>query len=272
MIELIDTHCHLNMLVQEQENTPITLEQIKLAQVYLHNAHTSNVNTVINIGTTVVESENSVKLAQHYDNVFATVGIYPTELGKDWRADFEKIKVLAQEKEKNKIVGIGEVGIDMYRPGYNFERQRDGFRAQIEMALAHDLALVVHSRAAEQETLAVIDEFKNDLKRVVMHCFSYGIDIAQELASRGFYLGIGGVLTYKNGKLLRDVVATTPLEYLVLETDAPYLSPEPKRGTRNEPAHIAIIAQYLAQLKNVSLENVAQITTQNAQTLFKLPK
>jgi TatD DNase family protein len=169
-----------------------------------------------------------------------------------------------------KIVGIGECGLDYHYEGYNKERQFDAFKAQIELALEHDLGLVVHNRDAGDDTLRVLEEYEHNNLRATIHCFSEDLAFARQAIEWGYYLGIGGTVTYPKNNVLREVVTTVGLDHIVLETDAPFLPPQPYRGKQNQPAYIAYIANYIANLLNVSSLEVAEKTTKNARDLFKL--
>lgn len=265
---LVDTHCHINMMVKKKFDTPITNSELKLAQQIMNDAAAHNVARIINVGTSLVESENCVLLAQHYAPLFATVGIHPNDCTENWQTDFKKIESLVNNKERNKIVGIGECGIDRHYPDYNMPRQRDAFKAHIELALEHDLALVVHSRDAYDETLRALDEFSGDLKRATMHCFSYDQAFADHVLKMGFVLGFGGTLTYPKNNELRAIATNVPLGSIVLETDAPFLPIQSMRGKQNNPQYIHAIAQYIAELRNESYETIAEQTTANALKLF----
>jgi TatD DNase family protein len=158
----------------------------------------------------------------------------------------------------------------MHYPDYDLNRQRDAFKAQIELALQHKLALVVHSRDAYDETLRILEEYKNEITRATMHCFSYDKDFARTVTEWGFVLGIGGTITYPKNEELRTVVKNTELKNIVLETDAPFLPPQAIRGKQNHPKEIATIAQYIAQLRGETVETIATETTKNALHLFGL--
>jgi len=268
----IDTHCHINLLVKKEFDVSLTDQQIKNAKLIIDNADNAKVKQIVNVGTNVIESINCIGLAQAYSNLFTVVGIHPTDLDDKWKDDLKKIEKFIKKKEKNKIVGIGEIGIDKYRPGYNLQRQIDGLRVQITLALKYDLSIVIHTRAAPEETLTVLQEFKNDIKRGIIHCFPYDLTWAQDAIDLNFHLGVGGTITYPNNKTLPPIIKELSLSHIVLETDAPYLPPQPIRGQRNSPSQIPIIAQFIADLKNVSLSKVANTTTTNAQQIFMLPK
>lgn len=268
---LIDTHCHLNMMVKSEFDITLTEQQLSLAQSIIDEAKNYGVTTIINVGTSVIESENCVLLSSKYDSVYATVGIHPTDCTPEWKTDFKRIKELVTRKEEYKIVGIGECGFDKFHAGYDLNRQRDVFKAQIELALEHNLALVIHSRDAADETLTVLDEYRGQITRATMHCFSYDLSIAQDAINLGCVLGIGGTLTYPKNEELRTIVRNVPLSNIVLETDAPYLPPQIIRGKQNRPLQIRTIADYIAQLLDKPLVMIASDTTQAAYQLFNLP-
>ncbi len=267
---LVDTHCHMNMMVKEAFDRPLTNEEVAKASSIIHQATLQEVTTIINIGTSLVESLNCIALAQKYDNVYATIAIHPNDLTADWKKDFKELERLVQNKEQNKIVGIGECGLDYHYPDYDKQRQYDAFKAQIELALEYNLALVVHTRDAHDETLKSLEEFKGQISRGIIHCFSEGQTFADYATSWGFALGIGGTLTYPKNNALREVFKNVSLEQIVLETDAPFLPPQSMRGKQNSPANIKMIAQYLADLRNESFETVAQKTTNNAYKIFNI--
>ncbi|HLJ31148.1 MAG TPA: TatD family hydrolase [Candidatus Babeliales bacterium] len=266
---LIDTHCHINMMVKNSFDTPLQPEDLPKAQTIVEQAHERQVSLIINVGTRKIENQNCILLAQTFPSVFATVGIHPND-SDTWQEDFTLLKSWVQQKEQNKIVGIGECGIDMHYPDYDLQRQRDAFRAQIELALEHNLALVIHSRDAYDETLYMLEEYKKQLSRATMHCFSYDQAFARTVTEWGFMLGIGGTITYPKNNELRAVVANANLENIVLETDAPFLPPQAIRGKQNHPREILTIAQFVAELRKDTFENIAQQTTRNALQLFNL--
>ena len=265
---LIDTHCHLNMMVKTEFDTPLTAQELALAGRLIDEAAAQDVNIIINVGTSLIESKNCVQLARHYTKVFATVGLHPNDCTPEWQKDFKEIKCLVQNKEANKIVGIGECGLDRHYKEYDINRQTDAFKAQIELALEHNLALVIHSRDAADETLTVLDEYRGQLTKATMHCFSYDEAIAQDAIGLGCVLGIGGTITYPKNETLRTVVRSVALKDIVLETDAPFLPPQIISGKQNHPLYIRTIAEYIAKLRDETFEQVALQTTTNAQQLF----
>lgn len=266
----IDTHCHINMMIKKNFDQPINTHELESAQLYIEQAHKAGVSFIINVGTSVIESQNCISLAKHYKNLFATVGIHPNDCTQEWKKDFNTIKEMVKDKEINKIVGIGECGIDLHYPNSDFKRQKDAFKAHIELALENNLALVIHSRDAYDETLSILGEFHADIKRATIHCFSYDLPFAQKVISWGFYIGIDAPITYPKNETLRSVVSSVGLDHSVLETDAPFLPPQHLRGKQNHPYHIKTIADYIANLLNVSFEQVASKTTNNALALFDI--
>lgn len=267
---LIDTHCHMNIMLKKNFEQRLTQAEINAAHEIIIDAQAHDVTTIVNVGTSLIESENCVMLARHYASLFATVGIHPNDCTQTWRDDFKKIEALTKNKEINKIVGIGECGIDLHYPDSNLSRQYDAFKAHIELALEHDLALVIHSRDAYDETLRALEEFKKDIKRATVHCFSYDQTFADYAVENNFVIGIDGPITYPKNDTLRNVVKETRLENIILETDAPFLPPQSIRGKQNHPLHIKTIAQAVADVKGISYEEVARQTTANAKGLFKL--
>ncbi|HSC25031.1 MAG TPA: TatD family hydrolase [Candidatus Babeliales bacterium] len=266
---LIDTHCHINMMIKKTFDTPLEKSDLPNAQTILEQAQKENVSIIINVGTRSIENSNCILLAQTFNAIFATVGIHPND-SDTWQEDFILLKKWLLKKTENKIVGIGECGIDFHYPDYNFNRQRDAFKAQIELALEHDLALIIHSRDAYDETLRIVEEYKNNLTRTVMHCFSYDQSFAATVTDWRFMLGIGGTITYPKNNILRDIVQSIDIKNIVLETDAPFLPPQSIRGKQNHPKEIATIAHFIAELRGESFENIAKQTTKNALTLFNL--
>lgn len=272
---MVDTHCHLNILLRNFSQTlPISAFSTKeLAEGHkiLNEAKQNDVNTIINVGTNYIESLLCIQLAQDFSNCFATVGIHPNDTDESWQEALAAFDLLLATKKTNKIVGIGECGIDKHYPNFDLKLQYDVFHAQIQLALKHKIALSIHSRDADQETYEILAEYRGQKNfKGVIHCFSSDEIYAQKYIDLGFVLGFGGTVTYPKNETLRNVARMIPLEKIVLETDAPFLPPQDLRGKKNVPANIAIIAQYLAELKNTDLQTVATVTTQNCKKLFEI--
>jgi TatD DNase family protein len=258
------------MMVKKTFDTPLQPHEIAAAEPIINHTVAHGVTTIINVGTSLVESRNCVELAHNYEHCYAVVGIHPNDCTDSWQNDLKEIAQLLRAKEANKIVGIGECGLDFHYPDYNLQRQKDAFRAQIELALQHDLALVVHTRDARDETLKILQEYASDVKRGIIHCFSEDLAFAKQVIAWGYALGIGGAISYPKNDQLRNVVKTVALSDLVLETDAPFLPPQPMRGKQNNPASTAFVADFIATLRMCPLTDVADTTTARARAIFNL--
>ncbi len=251
---LIDTHCHLDSSDFNDDR-----------QEAARRAIDSGVEYIINVGASVKGSKDSVNLALEYPFFYAAVGIHPHEadtVDKDSIGEIEKLA------KNNKVVAIGETGLDYYRNYSEANNQKDLFIALIKLSKNSGLPLVIHSRHAQEDTLKIMREFM-PLKAVV-HCFSGNNDFLRECVDMGFFVSFTCNITYKKAEDLRQVVKVAPLERIMLETDAPYLSPEGSRGKRNEPCNVKRVALDIAKIKGVTFEDVARCTTDNAKNFFGL--
>jgi TatD DNase family protein len=259
------------MLIDENTDRLLTSKDHVKAEQIINQAIASNVKKFITIGSTSYsDSVNCSFLTQQFDCVFAAIGLFPHDCSSCWNNDLHKLVPLIKSNEK--IVAIGECGLDFHYPNFNATRQKDAFRAQIELALEFDKTLVIHTRQAADETLTIIDEFKKHLPRGVFHCFSEDLDFAQYVINLGFYLGIPATITYPKNDRLRTIVKTIGLDHIVLETDSPYLPPQHMRGKKNDPSQVSAIAAFVAQLLEVDFAFVEQKTSENAERLFLLPQ
>lgn len=220
---------------------------------------------IVNIGASIETTKSTVELAHRYDHVYAAIGVHPSDCGDLTEKDIEWLKDLGSDE---KVVAIGEIGLDYHYDEPDREIQKKWFIRQLELAGDTSLPIVVHSRDAAQDTFEIIKDFRG--LRGVIHCFSYSAELAREYVKMGYYIGVGGVVTFKNGRKLHEVVKEIPLESIVVETDAPYLSPEPYRGRRNSSAFIPYIIERIADLKNVSYETVERVVYENAVDLYKV--
>lgn len=267
---LTDTHCHLNIITKEKFDVALNENNFSYMPAIIKRAQEKNVTKIINVATSFVESLNSIEIAKKFEYIWATVGIHPNDLTQDWQTELKKLKKYLDHKDTNKIIAIGECGMDFYYEGYNLQRQKDGFRAQIELALEYNLPICVHTRVAPQETLRILDEYiKNDLRGVI-HCFSEDLSFAKQVIEWGFVLGIGGIITYPKNAYLRDIIAQISLNDFVLETDSPFLPIQTMRGKTNYPEYIHDIASYIADLRNCSLDQLAQATDANVKKIFQI--
>lgn len=251
---IIDTHCHYNDNAYREDRDALLLENASYG-----------VKRMVNIGIDVDTSKASIDLANRYESVYATIGLHPSESEHKSFSDLDMYRDLA---EHEKVVAIGEIGLD-YHWGADYKRtQMEWFRAQLDLARRLHLPVVIHSRDAAKDTLDILKEEKAGEIGGVMHCYSYGKEHALEYVKMGMYLGIGGVLTFKNAKKLKEVVEAVPLSHMVLETDAPYLTPEPFRGKRNASKYLPYVVEAIANIKQVSIEEVVETTYENACKLY----
>ena len=249
---LVDTHCHLSLT---DDIDTIIME-----------AKDNNVNKLIISGCDKKSIRDGLEIIYRYPEIYMTVGFHPDEVDDLTDKDISDLDTLI--KTNKKIVGIGEIGLDYYHNDMNKEKQKEYFIKQLELAEKHDLPVVIHSRESIQDIYDILKEHK---VRGVIHCFSGSLEMAKLFIDLGFYLGIGGVLTFKNSKL-KEVVSEIGLDHIVLETDSPYLAPEPHRGHTNYPKNIKIVAQALRKIKEVSLEEVTSKTTDNVNKIYNLYK
>ena len=245
----IDTHCHLSM--EDYLDIDKVIEENKDALV----------EKIVVSGCSRESIEEVMDLKDKYDMVYVTIGYHPEYADTVTESDLDYLKSLLGEK---KVVGIGEIGLDYHYTKENKDKQIWLFEEQLKIADAFNLPVVIHSRDATMDTINTLKKYK---VKGIIHCFSGSLETANIYISMGFLLGIGGVVTFKNSKL-KDVVKEVPLESIVLETDSPYLAPVPFRGKINSSKYLEFIANFIADIKNISLEELAEITSKNASSLF----
>lgn len=252
-----DTHVHLNS------------EQYSNIEEIINNALNNNVNKMIVVGYDLESSIKAVKIANEYDFVYAAVGIHPSEIKKMKENALKEIENLLINK---KVVAIGEIGLDYYWDKDNKEEQKKMFVKQINLANKYNLPIIIHSREAAQDTYDILKENKIYYEKGIMHCYSYSLDLAKKFIKLNLFLAFGGALTFLNAKQNKEVVKEIDMQHLLIETDAPYLTPHPFRGKQNEPKYINLVVKEMANLKNISEEKVASITYNNACSLFGIEK
>lgn len=235
----------------------------------------TDISFITNIGADLETSRNSVRLAGEFDRVLAAVGVHPDEIScLDTLPEGESIKILKKLATDEKVVAIGEIGLDYYErePGTKNktvrERQKYWFLEQLKLAKELDKPYVIHSREAAEDTYNILKDF--GYNKGVIHCYSYSPEMAERFVKLGFYIGIGGVVTFKNAKKTKDTVKKIGLKHIVLETDSPYLAPVPFRGNRNDSGNIKYIVEQIAELLGVSTEEVVELTFKNAVKLYEL--
>jgi len=251
---LIDTHAHLDFSDFDQD-----IEQV------INKAKENDVKYIINIGTDFSSSRKSLELTQNYENIFTTTGVHPHQAKI---VDDQGLEILKDLSKADKVVGVGETGLDFHYDHSPRDKQIEVFQQLINLAKNINLPLIIHSREAEDETLDILKA--NSVNQGVFHCFTGDLKLANKILDLGLYISLGGILTFKNVKTLQKAVKEIPLEKVLIETDSPYLTPEPHRGHRNQPTYVKYVAQKIADIKSVPFKKVAEITTSNALELFNI--
>ena len=248
---IIDTHCHLD--IKDYDNLEEVIKNMEG-------------NYMIASGYNLESNKHVIELVNKYDNIFGTIGLHPSDVTEDYESD---LLFIESNINNPKIVGVGEIGLDYYWEKDNKELQKKVFIKQIELARKYNKTIVIHSREAILDTYNILDEYLGNNK-AVLHCYSSNIEMAKRFKKFNIKFGIGGVLTFKNSSKLKEVVKELDLSDLLLETDSPYLTPEPYRGKKNEPSYTKYVAEAIAKIKEVEYEEVLEITTQNAISQFDL--
>ncbi len=229
--------------------------------------HESGVHPIINVGASIHSTQTTLELAKHYPFIYAAVGVHPSDVADLNEDTFAWLK---EQTTYAKTVAVGEIGLDYYwdKEADVQEKQRYWFGRQLQLAREADLPVIIHSRDAAADTLQVMRDNHAESIPGVIHCYSYSPELAQEFVRMGYYIGVGGVVTFKNAKKLVETVQTLPMERILLETDSPYMAPEPHRGTRNDSRNIPYVIAKLAELKGITPQAVERITEENAYRLF----
>lgn len=253
---IFDTHAHYDDERFDEDRDAL-----------LRSMKDAGIGNIVNIGANMASSKRSLDLAAEYDFMYAAVGVHPSDCAE---LDDEKIEQLKAMSSFPKCVAIGEIGLDYYWPEPEHELQKKWFKRQIALAREVELPIIVHSRDAAADTVDILKSENAGELGGVVHCFSYSKEIAEECVRMGFYIGIGGVLTFKNGRKMKEVAEVIPIEKIILETDCPYLAPEPFRGKRNSSLYLPYVVSAMAQIKGISEEEVISITEANAREMYRL--
>ncbi len=236
----------------------------------------NGIGRVVNIGADIDSTRRSIALAKQYDFIYAAAGVHPSDVDCLDERSFQWLTWAVEEsvEEKEKIVAVGEIGLDYYweKDQERRNRQKYWFERQMELARSTGLPVVIHSREAAKDTWDMMHALKCEDIGGVVHCYSYSVEMARNYLNKGFYLGIGGVVTYKNARSLKEVVEYAPMDRIVLETDCPYLTPEPNRGKRNSSLYLPHVVETIAQLKGISKEEVEAITWDNGVKMYRMDK
>lgn len=233
----------------------------------LQNMQNNGIGYVLNIGASIASTKATVALTKRYPFVYGAVGVHPSEVAN---LDEESFQWLKAQCGEDKIVAVGEIGLDYYWPEPAHDLQKQWFERQLELAGEEKLPVVIHSRDAAKDTLDILKAWSNKGQGGVIHCYSYSKEIAREYLNMDYYFGIGGVITFANAKKLREAVTYIPVEKLLLETDSPYLAPVPCRGKRNSSLNLPAIAAAIADIKGMACDELIAVTTENAKRLFAI--
>ncbi len=255
-MSIFDTHAHYgdDRFEEDRESLLLSMKE-------------HGIGNIVEVGAGIQSTKDAIELSEKYDFIYAAVGIHPEEAGDIDESHMQWIKELAA---KEKVVAIGEIGLDYHYDEPERDIQKKWFQRQLEISKEVDLPIIIHSRDAAKDTLDLIKEYNPCETGGVIHCFSYGIDMAKIYLNMGFYLGIGGVVTFKNSKKLKEVVEYMPLDRIVLETDCPYLTPEPNRGKRNSSIYLPYVVKSIAEIKNISEDEIIRVTEDNARKLYRI--
>ena len=252
---IFDTHAHYDDKQFDHDREEI-LGQMEAA----------GVGCIVNASATIGSWEKVLELTRKYPFIYGMIGVHPDEVGALDEETFARMESLLQEE---KIAAVGEIGLDYYWDNESHDMQKMWFIRQLQLARKYTLAVNVHSREAAADTMEILKSHAQGMKGIV-HCYSYSREMAKEYVEMGYLIGIGGVVTFKNAKKLKEVVQAVPLSHIVLETDCPYLSPEPNRGKRNSSLNLPYVAQAIAELKGVDVREVIRVTEENAKAFYGL--
>lgn len=253
---IIDTHAHYDDKAFDEDRDAL-----------LSSLPENGIGLVVNIGSSMETSRTTLALTEKYRHVYGALGVHPSDTAPLTEADMQWLK---ENLQKEKIVAVGEIGLDYYWDTPERDIQKKWFVRQIALAKEVKKPLVIHSRDAAADTLDIMKSEQARDAGGIIHCFSYGVELAREYLNMGFYIGVGGVVTFKNAKKLKEVAAFTPLERIVLETDCPYLSPVPNRGKRNSSLNLPYVVAQIAEIKQISEEEVIRVTSSNARDVYHI--
>ncbi|QIB27787.1 TatD family hydrolase [Caloranaerobacter azorensis] len=253
---LIDSHAHLDDKRFDKDRDKI-----------IKNLKDNDVSIVINPGADLASSIKAVALAEEYENIYAAVGIHPHDAKT---MDEDTIEVLKSLLKKDKVIAVGEIGLDYHYDFSPRDVQKKWFREQIKLAKEFNLPIIVHDREAHKDVYDILREEQDGTLRGVLHCFSGSVEMAKEYIKMGFYISFAGPITFKNAKTSKEVAKAIDINRILIETDSPYLTPHPHRGKRNEPLYVRYVAAMIAELKGMTIEEVARITAENTKKLFNI--
>lgn len=255
-MRIFDTHVHYDDEAFDDDREEL-----------LNAVHEAGIEKMTDIACSMETSRKMPGFIRQYEFMYGTVGVHPDDIESLSTDDIDELKALSKE---DGIIAIGEIGLDYHYDGINKKLQKKWFSVQLEMAKELKLPISIHSRDAAKDTLDVMKAVHAEDIGGVMHCFGYGVEMAREYLNMGYYIGVGGVVTFKNGRRLKEVVEYAPLDRIVLETDCPYLSPVPFRGKRNNSGNLTYVAEEIATIKEISVEQVCSVTYENAFSMYRI--
>lgn len=253
---IFDTHAHYDDSAFDTDREEL-----------LSSLHEAGVGTVVNVSASLSGTRRTVELTEKYPFIYGAAGVHPDEVGE---LDENSFQWLKEQCLRERIVAVGEIGLDYYWDKENHALQKEWFVHQLRLAQELNMPVIIHSREAAADTMDILKKEYKPKIPVVVHCYSYSPEMAREYIKMGYYLGIGGVLTFKNAKKLKDVVTETPIEKILLETDAPYLAPVPFRGKRNDSRKLTYVAEAISEIKGITPEEVIRITEENAFRFYRI--
>lgn len=250
---IFDTHAHYDDKQFDEDR-----------EMLLDSMQAGSVGTIVNASATVESWDKVLELTKEYPFVYGMIGVHPDEVGALDEEKFARMERLLQEE---KVVAVGEIGLDYYWDNESHEVQKEWFIRQLELARKWNVPVNIHSREAAADTMEIMKKYAQGMKAII-HCYSYSKEMAEEYVKMGYLIGVGGVVTFKNARRLKETVEAIPLSHIVLETDCPYLAPEPNRGKRNSSLNLSYVAQAIADLKGVTAEEVIKVTEENAKAFY----
>ena len=255
---IFDTHAHYDDKKFDEDR-----------EVLMENLKKSGIHCVVNVSSDLASVQETIHLTQKYDFIYGALGVHPSDSGELTKETFQWVK---ENCKREKIVAVGEIGLDYYWNEPEPSVQKEWFVKQLAMAREISLPVIIHSRDAAKDTYDLMKENHAEEIGGVIHCYSYSKEMARDFLNMGFYFGIGGVVTFSNGKKLKDVVEYLPMDKIVLETDCPYLAPVPHRGKRNSSLNLIYVAEEIASIKKIPVEEVYRMTYENARCLYRMDK
>ena len=251
---MIDSHCHLNFkkLSENFENI-------------INNSKKNNISSILSINTKPEDFQDHLNLIKNYNSIYLSYGLHPSDVQSMNQIELQNFD---QYCNNEKVIGIGETGIDLYHSDQFLKEQTQVFETHIEASIKHSLPIIIHQRNSEKEIVDILKNYKSNNLKLIFHCFTGSNQLLNFCLENNYYISISGIITFKNASSLRDIIKDAPLDSILIETDSPFLAPEPMRGKKNEPSFVKFTAEKLATIKNISNDNLIKTTSTNFDRLF----